>query len=257
MDSPAKHRVRVTGTEASMQRRYELFDMVVVIGFCATIAGAGVLLMAANGTISISPTEMLANGDNQVVMGLDDVRWLQPILGQAIVDQYLFDRRYATVLSLAKVRLAAVSEEYTRLQDTPFSYLDSIRASTIRAESDHATRVQVVMGRAIVQFPQRGVQNGRLSSDEDLLDFNARMKDQADARRHQMDAEFLLNWQANLGRAIVGATRDSTSGSGSVQERLGSAIIQLATVQLAYDAMQVAIEENLSAATAAAVRLQS
>jgi hypothetical protein len=240
-----------------MRRRYELLDMVVVIGFCATIAAAGLLFMAVNGRISISNAAILAIEDEQVVMELDDVRWLQPILGQAIVAQYLLDHRYATVFSLAKVRLAAASKEYTQLQDTPFSYLDSIRASTIRAEPDHATRVQEVMGRAIVQFTQRGVQSGMLSSGAGLLDFNTRMIDQADARRHQMDAEFLLNWQANLGRAIVGATQESTSGSDSVQERLGSAIIQLATVQFAYDAMHVAIEDNLSAATAAAVRLQS
>ncbi|MDH4304654.1 MAG: hypothetical protein OEV53_11400 [Nitrospira sp.] len=240
-----------------MQRRYGLFDMVVVIGFCATIAAAGLLVMAANGRISISHTAILAIEDEQVVMELDDVRWLQPILGQAIVDQYLLDRRYATDLSLAKVRLAAVSDEYTQLEARPFSYLDSIRASTIRAEPDHATRVQEVMGRAIVQFTQRGVQRGMLPSGGDLLDFNTRMIDQTDDWGQQMDAEFLLNWQANLGRAIVGATQDRTSGSALVQERLGSAIIELATVHFAYDATHLAIEDNLSAATAAAVRLQS
>ncbi|MDH5193214.1 MAG: hypothetical protein OEW32_05960, partial [Nitrospira sp.] len=145
-----------------MQRRYELFDMVVVVGFCATIAAAGVLFMASNGTISISHTAILVHEDEQGVMGLDDARWLQPILGQAIVDQYLLEHRYATGLLLATMRLAAVSEEYMQLQNTPFSYLDSIRASTIRAEPDHATRVQEVMGRAIVQFTQRGVQRGML-----------------------------------------------------------------------------------------------
>lgn len=239
-----------------MRRRYELFDMVVVIGFCATIAAAGLLFMAANGTISISPTGNLANEDEQVAMGLDDARWLQPILGQAIVDQDLLDRRHATVLSNAKVRLAGVSGEYTRWQKAPFSYLDSIRSSAMWAEPDHATRVQAVMGRAIVQFTRRGVQSDMLSSEGDLLDFNARMIDQADARRQRMDAEFLLNWQANLGRAIVGATQASTTVSALTQERLGSAIIQLATVQFAYDATHAAIQEHLGATTAAATRLK-
>lgn len=240
-----------------MRRRYELFDMVVVIGFCAMIAAAGLLFMAANGTISISHTEILAKGNDSAVMELDDVRWLQPILGQAIVDQYLLDHRYATGLLLATMRLAAVSEEYTRLQDRPFSYLDSIRASTRRAEPDHATRVQEVMGRAIVQFTQRGVQSGMLLAGGDFREFNARMIDRTDDWGQQMDAEFLLNWQANLGRAIVGATQGRTSGSALVQERLGSAIVELATVHFAYDATHLAIEDNLSAATAAAVRLQS
>lgn len=240
-----------------MGRRDELFDMVVVIGFCATLAAAGLLFMAANGTISISPTENLASEDEQVAMGLDDVRWLQPILGQAIVDQDLLDRRHATVLSNAMVRLAGVSGEYMRWQKAPFSYLDSIRSSAMWAEPDHATRVQSVMGRAIVQFTRRGVQSAVLSSESDLLDFNARMIDQADARRQQMDGEFLLNWQTNLGRAIVGATQASTTISALTQERLGSAIIQLATVQFAYDATHAAIQEHLGAVTVAATRLRS
>ena len=240
-----------------MRRRYELFDMGVVIGFCATIAAAGFLFMAANGTLSISPTEILARGDDPAVMEVDDVRWLQPIFGQAIVDRYLFDHRYATGLLLANLQLAAVSEEYRQLQDRPFSYLGSIRASTRRAQPDHAARVQEVMGRAIVQFAQRGVQSDMLPSGGDLREFNARMIEQTDDWGQQMDAEFLLNWQANLGRAIVGATQDRTSSSALVQERLGWAIIGLATVHFAYDATHLAIEDNLSAATAAAVRLQS
>lgn len=97
---PTKHRVRVVWKEASMRRRYELIDMSVIIGFCATIAAAGFLFMAANRTISISPAENLANEDGQVIMGLDDARWLQPILGQAIVDQDLLDRRHAIACQL-------------------------------------------------------------------------------------------------------------------------------------------------------------
>jgi hypothetical protein len=230
--------------------------MVVVIGFCATIAAAGLLFMAANGTISISPTENLANEDEQVAMGLDDARWLQPILGQAIVDQDLLDRRYTIALSIAMIRLAGVSAEYQHWQKAPFGYLDSIRSSAMWVEPDHATRVQAVMGRAIVQFTQRGVQSDMLSSEGDLLDFNARMIDQADARGQQMNADFLIDRQANLGRAIVGATQASTRSSASAQERLGSAIIQLATVQFTYDAMHTAIQEHLGAATAAATRLK-
>lgn len=239
-----------------MRRRYELIDMVVVIGFCATIAAAGFLFMAANGTISISPAENLANEAGQVIMGLDDARWLQPILGQAIVDQDLLDRRHATVLPIARIRLAGVSAEYMRWQKAPFSYLDSIRSSAMWAEPDHAARVQVVMGHAIVQFTRRGVRSDMLSSEDDLFDFNARMIDQADARGQQMDADFLVDWQAGLGRAIVGATQASTRSSASVQERLGLAIMQLATVQFAYDATHAVIQEHLAAVTAAATRMK-
>jgi hypothetical protein len=230
--------------------------MVVAIGFCATIAAAGLLFAAANGMITVALAENFSDEDEQVIMGLDDARWLQPILGQAIVDWDLLDRRHATVLSNAKVRLAGVRGEYTRWQNAPFSYLDSIRSSAMWAESDHATRVQAVMGHAIVQFTQRGVRNDMLSSEGDILDFNVRMIDQTDARRQRMDAEFLVNWQPNLGRAIVSATQASTKVSALAQEWLGSAIIQLATVQSAYDVAHAAIQEHLGAATVVVTRLK-
>lgn len=239
-----------------MRRRYELIDMVVVIGFCTTIAAAGFLFMAANGTVAISLAENnIAHEDGQIVMGLDDTRWLQPILGQAIVDRDLLDRRHAIVLSIARIRLAGVSAEYTRGQKAPFSYLDSIRSSAMWVEPDHEARVQVVMGHAIVQFTQRGVRSDMLSLEEDLVDFNARMIDQADARGQQMDADFLSNWQTGLGRAIVDATQASARSSASVQERLGLAIMQLATVQFTYDVTHTVIQEHLAAATAVATRL--
>ncbi len=238
-----------------MRRRYELIDMVVAIGFCATIAAAGILFAATNGMITISLAENFSDEDEQVIMGLDDVRWLQPILGQAIVDQDLLNRRHATVLSIAKIRLEGVSAEHTRWQKAPFSYLDSIRTSAIWAEPDHATRVQTVMGHAIVQFTGRGLRSEMLSSEGDALDFNARMIDQADARRQQMDADFLIDWQANLGRAIVAATQTSTKTSSLTQERLGEAITQLTTVQSAYGAAHAAIQEHLGAATVVATRL--
>lgn len=236
-----------------MQRRYELVDLIAVVGLCATIAGGGLLFMASNGMMSVSPIRQLVG--EPVTGEVDGMRWLQPVLGQAIVDQDLLDRRHATVLSNAKVRLAGVRGEHTRWQNAPFSYLDSIRSSAMRAEPDHATRVQSVMGHAIVQFTRRGVRNDMLSSDGDILDFNAQMIDQTDAWRQRMDAEFLLNWQANLGRAIVGATQASTKVSALAQERLGSAIIQLATIQSEYDVTHAAIQEHLGAATVVANRL--
>lgn len=126
----AKHCVRVAWKEASMRRGYELIDMVVVIGFCTTIAAAGLLFLAANGTISISPAENLAEEDGQVIMGLDDARWLQPILGQAIVDQDLLDRRHAIVLSMARMRLAGVDATHTVIQE----HLAAAAASATRTK---------------------------------------------------------------------------------------------------------------------------
>jgi hypothetical protein len=184
------------------------------------------------------------------------MRWLQPILGQAIVDQDLLDRRHATVVPAAMAQLTGVNGEYMRWQKSPFGYLDSIRTSAMWAEADHATRVQTVMGRAIVQFTQRGVRSDMLSSEGDILDFNTRMIDRTDTLGQRMDDEFLASWQANLDRAIVVATHDRAKVSASTQERLGSAIMQLTTVETGYDAAHAAIQEQLGGATVVATLTQ-
>lgn len=238
-----------------MQRRYELIDMVAVVGLVATIASGGLLFMAANGMISVSPT------GHQVTEPLTGkaggMQWLQPILGQAIVDQDLLDRLHATTAPAAIKQLNGVSGEYRRWLNSPMGYLDSIILSAERAEADHATRVQMVMGRAIVQFTRRGVRSDMLSSEGDIGDFNAQMIGQANALGQRMDADFLANWQPNLGRAIIAAGQDNAKVSALRQERLGAAIVQLTTVQTVYDSAQAAIQEQLGGATVIATLTDS
>jgi hypothetical protein len=187
---------------------------------------------------------------------VDGLRWLQPILGQAIVDQDLLDRRHAAIAPAAVAQLTGMSGASLRRQKSPFGYLDSIKTSAAWAEADHATRVQTVMGRAIVQFTGRGVRSGLLSSEGTIANFNPLMIDRTDALGQRMDAEFLANWQPNLGRSIVAASQESVKLSALTQERLGSAIVQLTTVQTVYDAAHAAIQEQLGGATVVATRTE-
>jgi hypothetical protein len=229
--------------------------MAVVIGLFATMVGCGLLFMAANGMMSVSPTGYLVSGP--VIEEVNGMQRLQPVLGQAIVDLDLLDRRYATDASAAIAQLTRVSGEYMRWLKSPFGYLDSIRTSAMGAEDNHAARVQPVLGHAIVRFTQRGVRSDILSSEGKISDFNTRMIDRADALGQRMEAEFVANWQGNLGRAIVGATQGRAQDAASTQERLGSAIVQLATVQTVYEAAHAAAQEHLGAATFAATRMKS
>lgn len=238
-----------------MQRRYELIDMVAVVGLVATIAAGGLLFMAANGMVSVSlagrPVSEPPTGQ------VDGLRQLQPILGQAIVDQDLLDRRHAAIAPAAVAQLNRMSGASLRWQNSPFGYLDSIKTSAAWTEADHATRVQTVMGRAIVQFTGRGVRSGLLSSERTIANFNSLMIDRTDALGHRMDAKFLANWQPNLGRAIVAASQDSTKLSALTQERLGSAIVQLTAIQSVYGAAHAVIQEQLGGATVVATRTES
>lgn len=238
-----------------MQRRYELIDLVVAVGLCATVAAGGLLFVAANGMLSVSRSGGLAN--EQPTGKIDGMEWLQPMLGRTIVDQDLLDRRHEIRASAARAELIKATDEYRRWQNSPFGYLSAVKMSAARAEVDHHDRVQAVMGRSIVQFTRRGVRSGVLSSEGDVADFNPRMIESADAMGRRMDSRFSAEWQPNLGRSIVAATHESESRSALRQERLGSAILQLAVLESVYAPARAAIQEQLGGATVVAALTQS
>ncbi len=156
-----------------MQRKYELVDLMVAVGLFATIVAGGLVFMAANGTLSVLPREQGVS--EQPIGTLDGMRWLQPVLGQAILDQEMLERRNHKVAPAAVKQLNGVTAEYRRWQNSPFGYLESIKTSAAGGSANHATRVQAVMGRAIVHFTQRGIRSGVLSPETQVSDYNSRM----------------------------------------------------------------------------------
>jgi hypothetical protein len=232
-----------------MQRRYEFMDLIVAVGLCATIVASGVLLMAANGMqIRIvgwgSTAEPTGN-----VSGMD---LLQPVLGQAIVDHTLLERSHAKHAALASTQFDGLALERNQWQHAPYGYLDSITIGASWAEAEHTARVQTVMGRSIVNFTRRGVRSGLWSSVERAARDNPHMIGVTEAMGHKMDHAFLANWQPNLGRGIVAATQDSEKRARLRQERLGTAILEMATVQEEYEPVRAAVQEQLGSATVVA-----
>ena len=73
-----------------------------------------------------------------------------------------------------------------------------------------------------------------------------------EAMGQKMDNAFLANWQPNIGRGIVAATQDSEKQSRLRQERLETAILEMATVQETYEPVRAAIQEQLGSATVVA-----
>jgi hypothetical protein len=238
-----------------MERRYEFVDLIVAIGLFATIVAGGLLFMAANGTLSLSSSRQ---SERVEPIGTSNgMRWLQPVLGQAILDHLLLERNHEKSASAVIAQLDRLTLKQNRWQNSPFGYLDSISRLSARAEVDHDTRVQAVMGLSIVQFTGRGVLSGVLSSGENDSPYNSRMIGSTETMGRQMDTQFLANWQPNLGRAIVIASLDGAAASARMQERLGAAIMQLTSVQTHYDTAHGAIQQQLGGATIVATRTQS
>jgi hypothetical protein len=238
-----------------MQRRYEFVDLIVALGLFATIVAGGLLFMIANGTLSVAPSRQSSN--SQLVGTLDGMYWLQPVLGQAIVGHVLLERRNEKAASAEVTQVNGLTAEYMRWRNSPFGYLDSIKTSAARADADHATRIQAVIGRTIVNFTGRGIRSGVLSSEEQQVSgYNSRMIGETKEMGRRMDAQFLANWQPNLGRAIVAAGQDAVKVMTMMQERLGAAIVQLTTTQTTYERMRAANQEQLGGATVVALQTQ-
>ena len=238
--------------EVTMQRRYEFVDLIVAVGLFATIVAGGLIFLAANGTLSLSSSRQSER--EQPVGPSNGMQWLQPVLGQAILDHDLLNRHYRKVTPAAVTQLNEVTGEHVRWQNSPFGYLDSIKMFAARAEADHATRVQAVLGRAILQFTQRGVLSGVLSPGENDSPYNSRMIAGTETLGRRMDIQFLASWQSNVGRAIVVATQDGAKALARMQERLGASIVQLATIQTTYEGIRSANQEQLGSAIVVALQ---
>jgi len=178
--------------------------------------------------------------------------WLQPVLGQAIVDHTLLEREHAKAAAAAITELEGLTLERNRWQNSPYGYLESLTTGASWAEVEHAARVQAVMGRSIVNFTRREVRSGVWSSVERAVHDNSHMIGATESMGQKMDAAFLANWQLNLGRGIVAAVQESEKRSTLRQERLGMAIVEVATVQSVYEPVRAAIQEQLGSATVVA-----
>ena len=228
-----------------MERRLEFMDVIVAIGLTATLVASGLLLMAANGmqirTVRGESTDTLTAAE-----------YLQPVLGQAIVDHVLLERRHTKEAAAAITQLDGVTLESHQWRQSPDAYLNSVATGAAWAEAEHASRVQTVMGRAIVNFTLRGIRNGLWSSVDHAAYDTTHMISVTEAMGQDMDKAFMGSWQPNIGRGIVGATQESNKRTALRQEQLGTAILEKATVQATYEPARAAIQEQLGSAAVVA-----
>ena len=117
--------------------------------------------------------------------------------------------------------------------------------------TDHEGRVQTVMGRAIVNFSQRGWRNGMVPAGFEPSGFNQRMIHTTETMGQRLDAEFSSVWQPTLGRTIVDTSRELTTLAAQIQERTGRAIMQVTQAQMRYEDAQAANQYQLASISTA------
>lgn len=234
-----------------MPYRYNTIDVIVGVGMCAIVFGALLFFVASMGSFQAAAQ---APVPVEQPFGVDTgMTWLQPALGDAIVERTLLDIRSDRALEQA-----AAEWNRATLAHQAFQAAESPMAGVMRRAAalpeEHAARVQTVMGRAIVNFTKRGIRSETFSADLYLSGFNDAMIRATEARGARMDEEFASTWQATLGREIVSAVQTHRRWAESVQEQLGSAIVRLTHAQASAEEALAGSQYQLASLVVAAIR---
>jgi hypothetical protein len=238
-----------------MSYRYNTIDVAVGVGMCAILFGALLFFAAAGGTYQTtlpqpSPFEQSAGLKSAMA-------WLQPAIGQAVVEQTLFEHRVNRAISLAAAewnRATLAQDEFLSRPGGPFGAVMHYAAT---APARHMARVQEVMGRAIVNFTGRGVRTGLVSADQLHSAFNSEMIRLVEARGQIMNRQFTSTWQTTLGHRIVETAQAYRKQAEMIQERLGAALVQLALAQLEAEQVRAMQQEKMGSLVFAAARAQA
>jgi hypothetical protein len=237
-----------------MTHRYNTVDIIVGVGMCAIVFGALLFFFAANGTYQVAiPQPSMITQPNDTQLGMT---WLQPALGQAIIDQALFERRANQLMAQSASEWNQATLAHQEFQSLPGGPLGAVMLQGSTVPADHMARVQYVMGKAIVNFTTRGIRSGVLSAEQYLSDYNTSMIRAIEASRQRLDHEFASTWQATLGHRIVEATQDYNRQAGAIQERLGTAILHLTQAQTGSEEVRAAQQQQLASLVVAAIRTE-
>ncbi len=239
-----------------MRRTLEPIDLMVVIGLCATLVGGYVVFISANGTLGAAVPEAESVSLNHSTGIMAGMEWVQPALGQAIVESYLIERDAAENLATAVSEFNRATMTHHWLTSDPFRHIVTIRSYAAQVEADEAGRIQGVMGRAIVNFTWRGVRSGLLSAAQDGAEFNKRMIRQTQAMGARMEEEFQNGWQPYLGQLIMTSSSQRARAVERAQEHIGRTVVQVTKVQGDYDEARTLNQGQLASAATAAIRTE-
>ena len=234
-----------------MSYRYSSIDIIVGFGMCAIVFGALFLFVATTGTFLVaSPPAML----EPLPGSASGMVWLQPALGQAIVERTLLQRQSDRITAQASLEWDQALLAHYRLQSMPGGPFGVVMDRAVAMPEEHAARVQGVMGQAIVNGTRRGVRSGMLAADYSLAGYNRTMIGNVERVGEGMERAFASTWQPLLGRWIVDAGRDYAVRSAGVQEQLGAAIIHVAQARTGLEAAWAANQYQLGTLLAAVDR---
>ena len=186
-----------------MDGRFKFIDLTTSVALLATVVGIVLCLffLFAPTTFGKNLPETVVNGSLDIQVSL---RWIQPILGQAIVEDTLIKQQYGNYIDglvpTAKPMTLAGHSIHEKVLET------AIAAHIQSLEADHSTRVQWVLGRLIVALTSQGTRTGMVTTDNSANEANRRIIGMARETGIMLDDAFKAERQARLGTTIVTET---------------------------------------------------
>ena len=201
-----------------MERTSKCFDLTTSVALLATVVGIVLCLffLFAPTTFGKNLPETVVNGPVDIQVSL---RWIQPILGQAIVEDTLLKQQYGN-----HIDDLVPTPKRTTLEGRPTHerVLETAIASHIEnLEADHSTRVQWILGRLIVTFTSQGIRTGMVTTDKSADEPNRRIIALAQETGTKLDDAFKAERQARIGTTIMSETLPRARRTDNSLEQVG------------------------------------
>ena len=229
-----------------MKKHFEPVDLIVAVGLCATVFSIYLMFAASDGILTT------ASGVTSPPPVTDEMYWVQPALGEAILQNMLLEREAARGMHHAVDRLNHALMAQHSLENSARTIPERTRSYAAMVEADHAARVQFVLGRRIVDFTSRGVRTGILSDTQSGTAYNRSMIALLRQTAGRMNTQFADVRQSLVAREIMTASQAVEDQTGRVQDQIGRAVTDVTLAERVYtDAIADAREQLAKVALAA------
>lgn len=165
-----------------MDRTFKSSDLFTVLGMMMTLVGIFICLLFLFTPIVFGETlsDMVVNTSPDFQLSM---RWIQPIVGQAIVEDALIKQQYGNEVGEATKTRNWIQSQATEGADA--------------MKIDRAALVQWVIGRLIVELTSHRIESGRLGDST-----NQRIMTIAQQVERQFNETLSVEWQTKLGRKM-------------------------------------------------------
>jgi hypothetical protein len=205
-------------TEGGMDRIFKFIDPVTSVALIATVVGIVLCLffLFTPTTFGKDLPEIAVSRsvDSQVSM-----RWIQPILGQAIVEDTMIKQQHGNHIG----DLVTTPKRTTLVGHlTQEDYLRTAAATQIESlEADHTTRVQWILGRLLVTFTSQAVRTGMVTADKSGYEYNRQIIALAQEAEIKLDDAFKAQQQARIRTTRAAETLVQPRGTDNSLDRVG------------------------------------